>query len=153
VSRKIREVDSGAEPEPDYYDDPAEPRAGEASEVPAGGPHKDYDDEVPSQRRLRWMTQVLVMPALLPSLWGLACGVGWLAGLAHCGAPLSNGYPLMGFVGVLLPLALWLIWRRKIGARRGWVNVVLLAVLLPLGAWNGWHWAQSSSECPGWVAP
>jgi hypothetical protein len=115
--------------------------------VPGASHTKDYDDEVPSQRRLRWMTQVLVMPALLGSLWGIACGLGYWAGLVDCDrasakehAAACSGLAVLAVVG-------WFIARGKIGARRRWLNAVLVAIVLPLGAVPGFRWASDSDRC------
>jgi hypothetical protein len=121
---------------------------GDLPDAVPGASHKsDYDDEVPSQRRLRWMTQVMVMPALLGSLWSIAVGLGYWAGLWQCHRAVTREHVSAGCGAAVLALFLWLIARGKIGARRLWLNAVLLAITLPLGAVPGYRWAAESDRC------
>jgi hypothetical protein len=113
--------------------------------VPPGRPHSDYDDEVPSQRRLRRMTPVLAIPFLVGVLFCLAYALGyWTAALAR--APAAAVPRLLG-VAVLLALPVWLTLRGKVGSRRRWLNLLLLAASLVGGASLGWR-AGSDASAP-----
>lgn len=140
------QISDGTEKEvPDPLDDPRErdrPRsADEIAEVPAcERPEGDYDDEVPSQRRLRWMTQVMVVPLFILGLWGLSAIGAYAISLFRCPGAANNLRPYAGVViaGVALAVLLRFVVRGKVGMRRWWLNAILVIVMMSLGAHYGW---------------
>jgi len=97
---------------------------------------RDYDDEVGSQRRVRWMTQVMVMPALVGWLFGFSYLFGYFVG--SFGRDEFSDLPRTGFAAVLIALPAYFVIRGKIGSRRRWLNYALLALCVAAGAWRGW---------------
>jgi hypothetical protein len=118
-------------------------------------PPRDYDDEVGSQRRLRWMTQVLVVPFLSGGLWLLAFLIAFFGGLLRCpgGTSVAKPYVTCAISLAVLGLVLRQIVRRKIGMRRWWSNVVLVVTMLGLGAWYGWRESGDPSSCSYLTVP
>lgn len=112
---------------------PEPPRRLEVPPAPRG----EYDDEVGSQRRVRWMTQVMVMPFLVGGLYGFAYLLGYWLGDNQ--AHLARELPRLAFVVVILAVPSYFMIRGKIGARRPWLNYLLLAICLGGGGWLGWR--------------
>jgi hypothetical protein len=106
----------------------------------------DYEDEVGSQRRVRWMTQVLVIPAFVGGLWCCAALLAYSAGLFRCEGAVGRMQPWLGCAIALAVLVPGLIksLRGKIGFRRRSINVVTIVVMLALGAHYGW---QAANMC------
>jgi hypothetical protein len=98
---------------------------------------QDYGDEIGSQKRVRWMTQVMVMPALVGGLFGFAYLLGYWLGDNQ--AHLIRELPRLAFVVVILALPSYFMIRGKIGARRRWMNFALLALCLGAGGLLGWR--------------
>lgn len=138
---------------PDPFDDPLLVRPRRAEDVapaPAIDPHAaDYDDEVPSQRRLRWMTQALVVPCFVGGVWLLGLILSYGVGLFRCDGAAGTLRPYAGcVVGLALtaPMA-WYVARGKIGMRRWWLNAIVVVVMFSLGARTGWRASGDPSSC------
>ncbi len=153
------QISDGTEKEvPDPLDDPRErerPRsADEVAPVPETERlEHDYEDEVPSQRRLRWMTQVLVVPLFVLGLWGFSAMGAYMISLLRCPGGASSLRPYAGASLALGALAtgLWFAARGKLGLRRWWLNAIVIVAMVALGVRYGWS-APSYSLC-GWIGP
>jgi hypothetical protein len=154
MANRIQIPDEGGRRKPDPHQEPHERArdAGDVAPLPESDPHRaDYDDEIDSQRRLRWMTQVVAIPLLAGGLWLLALILAWLTGLVRCRGVTDVVQVVVGY-GVALPataLLLWKIARGKLGLRRRWLNAILVAAMCWLGARYGWRVAAESWECAG----
>jgi hypothetical protein len=132
---------------PEPIEPPAHPE--DVAPLPPGTAHSDYDDEVGSQRRLRWMTQILVIPAFVGGLWCCAALLAYSAGWFRCEGAVGRMQPWAGCaisLAVLVPV-LFKSLRGKIGFRRRSINIVVIVVMLALGAYYGWSESSDPEAC------
>jgi hypothetical protein len=114
--------------------------------IPAPAPARDYGDEIPSQRRARWMTQVMVMPFLVGGLYGFSYLLGWWLG-AYQHRLAAESWRLALIAGVIA-LPSYFMVRGKIGSRRRWLNFTLLAACLGIGGLLGWRAGSLKARPP-----
>ena len=110
--------------------------------APAFQAPSDYADEIGSQRRVRWMTQVMVMPALVCGLYGFAYLLGYTIGDSQ--AHLEREWLPLTLTAAVIAVPSYFMLRGKIGARRRWLNYVILGLCLGVG--GGWGWRSGNRD-------